>query len=115
MAMKYFRDEDGSVWAFNEDGSQDDSITQTMVEMSEADIELHLNPPPDPQQVAESENEWRTEQMPIALNNVTAIEFGEEGIPGTAQEWKKFWLALRKWTDTNPDFPDSSKRPVAPS
>ena len=61
-----------------------------------------------------TENQWRDSQMPTAQQNVTAIEYGEEGIPGTAQEWQKYWLALRKWTADNPDFPDSSKRPVAP-
>lgn len=61
------------------------------------------------------EDEWRDQQMPIAWNNVTAIQFGEEGVPGTEQQWKDYWLALRKWTTDNPDFPDSAKRPVAPT
>jgi hypothetical protein len=61
------------------------------------------------------ENAWRESEMPKAQQNVTAIEYGEEGIPGTSQQWQKYWLALRKWAETNPDFPDSSKRPVAPS
>ncbi len=61
------------------------------------------------------ENAWREIEMPKAQQNVTAIEYGEEGIPGTAQQWQKYWLALRKWTETNPNFPDSSKRPVAPT
>lgn len=61
------------------------------------------------------ENAWRESEMPKAQQNVTAIEYGEEDIPGTAQQWQKYWLALRKWTADNPDFPDSSKRPVAPS
>ncbi len=64
---------------------------------------------------APAENAWRDEQMPIARNNVTALQFGETGIPGTEQQWKDYWLSLRKWTDTNPDFPDSTKRPVAPN
>lgn len=64
--------------------------------------------------LAPIEAAWRDSEMPKAQQNVTAIEYGEEGIPGTAQQWQKYWLALRKWTDTNPDFPDSSKRPVAP-
>ena len=64
--------------------------------------------------LAPIENTWREVEMPKAQQNVTAIEYGEEGIPGTAQQWQKYWLALRKWTVDNPDFPDSSKRPVAP-
>lgn len=62
-----------------------------------------------------TENQWRQEQMPIALDNVTAIDFGDDSIPGTVAEWKAYWLLLRKWTNTNPDFPEINKRPVAPS
>ncbi len=61
------------------------------------------------------ESAWRQSQMPIALNNVTAIQFGEEDVPGTEQDWKEYWLALRKWTTDNPDFPDMNKRPIQPS
>lgn len=57
------------------------------------------------------EDAWRDEQMPIAQNNVTALQFGETGIPGTEKQWKDYWLALRKWTETNPDFPNKDKRP----
>ena len=61
------------------------------------------------------EDAWRDTEMPIARNNVTAIQFGDEDVPGTEQQWKDYWLALRKWTIDNPDFPDMSKRPVAPN
>lgn len=69
---------------------------------------------PSSMKAAASETFWRDEQMPKAQQNVTAIEYGEEGIPGTAQQWQKYWLALRKWTDDNPDFPDGDKRPRQP-
>ncbi|MGY3026184.1 hypothetical protein ACVWXR_004019 [Pseudomonas lurida] len=66
---------------------------------------------PSPSNIRRIEEEWRAIEMPKAQQNVTAIEYGE---PGDAQAWKSYWLALRKWTPDNPDFPDSSKRPVAP-
>jgi len=75
--------------------------------------------PPEPEappvQPAVLESAWRESEMPKAQQNVTAIEYGEEDIPGTAQQWQRYWLALRKWTELNPDFPDRTKRPVAPS
>ncbi len=61
------------------------------------------------------ETKWRALEMPSAQQNITSIEYGADDIPGTAAQWKAYWLALRKWTEDNPDFPDSSKRPVAPS
>lgn len=64
---------------------------------------------------AEVESVWREQQMPVAQQNVTALTYGADDIPGSEEGWQKYWLALRKWTGTNPDFPDSAKRPVAPS
>lgn len=68
-----------------------------------------------PSQASSREQDWRDSEMPKAQQNVTAIEYGEEDVPGTSQQWQKYWLALRKWNESNPDFSDSSKRPVAPS
>lgn len=61
------------------------------------------------------ETRWRLEQMPAALETLTAIQLGESDILGTEQQWKDYWLSLRKWIASNPDFPDANKRPVQPS
>lgn len=60
------------------------------------------------------ESDWRESEMSRAQQNVTAIEYGAQDIPGTTQQWQKYWPALRMWTETNPDFPDNTKRPVPP-
>lgn len=88
---------DSTDYTAQENGSW--AITPETVKLKQAVIEL----------------EWRDIEMPKAQQSVTALQYGEEGIPGTAQQWQKYWLALRKWNDTNPDFPDSTKRPVAPT
>ncbi len=45
--MKYFKQEgSGIVFAFADDGSEDDFIGDDLVAMTEAEVELHLNPPP---------------------------------------------------------------------
>lgn len=114
--MKYFiDDENGEVFAYEEDGSQDKFIRDGLRPMDEDEVYIHLNPPKNMFEIVAAENEWRESEMPKAQQNVTAIEYGEEGIPGTTAQWKSYWLALRKWTADNPDFPDSSKRPVAPT
>jgi hypothetical protein len=62
------------------------------------------------------ENAWRDLEMPIAKENVTAIQFEDpDALPGTEAEWKAYWVALRNWKDGNPDFPDITKRPVRPA
>lgn len=68
-----------------------------------------------PARLSTIEGEWRDSEMPIAQQNVTAFEYGEKDIPGTVEQWKAYWLALRKWTVDNPDFPNSEQRPVRPS
>lgn len=42
--MKYFKDKDGSVYAFEDDGSQDEFITPAMKKMTNSQIDRHLNP-----------------------------------------------------------------------
>lgn len=61
------------------------------------------------------EDNWRNAEMPIAQENVTAIEFGDDQIPGTAADWKAYWLALRAWTKGAEGYPDSTHRPVEPT
>lgn len=72
--------------------------------------------PPEPTSInpAVMESDWRESEMSRAQQNVTAIDYGAQDIPGTTQQWQKYWLALRKWTETNPDFPDNTKRPRPP-
>ncbi|WP_454843486.1 hypothetical protein [Pseudomonas gorinensis] len=70
---------------------------------------------PSISKASQEESKWRDEQMLTAQQNVTAIDFGSKNVPGSAQEWKDYWLGLLGWTADNPDFPDSSKRPVAPT
>ncbi|MBK5541493.1 hypothetical protein JFV28_20510 [Pseudomonas sp. TH05] len=61
------------------------------------------------------EDVWRAIEMPIARENVTAIEFGDDQIPGTAADWKAYWLALRAWTESAEGYPDSTHRPLKPA
>lgn len=70
-----------------------------------------------PSQNINSENQWREEQMARIANQLLMIEDEDpDAEPGTKRQWMDYRIALRKWvTDSNTDFPDSSKRPVAPS
>ncbi|MFW2064049.1 hypothetical protein [Acinetobacter ursingii] len=42
--MKYYKKNDDSVWAFEQDGSQDDLITSEFTVMTAEEIDRHLNP-----------------------------------------------------------------------
>lgn len=41
--MKYFKDENGQVYAFEADGSQDDLISENLVQMNDAEVNAHLS------------------------------------------------------------------------
>lgn len=62
-----------------------------------------------------AEDAWRAIEMPIARENVTAIEFGDGQIPGTAAQWKAYWLALRAWIEGADGYPDATHRPLKPT
>ncbi|WP_218189865.1 hypothetical protein [Pseudomonas sp. OV546] len=115
MSMKHYVDSTG-LYLYGTDGEPPEGGIEVDPPPEYAD-QLWLFPGwgPSSMKAVAAENYWRDLEMPKAQQNVTAIEYGDEDIPGTAQQWQKYWLALRKWTDANPDFPDSSKRPVAPS
>lgn len=42
--MKYFKDQNDTVYAFDKDGSQDAFITEQMVAMTKNEIDRHLDP-----------------------------------------------------------------------
>lgn len=41
--MKYFQDKSGNVYAFNKDGTQDEYITDDMKQMTDDEVDRHLN------------------------------------------------------------------------
>lgn len=62
------------------------------------------------------EKSWRDAELPIAKDNVTAIQFEDpDALPGTEAEWKAYWIALRNWKEGNPHYPDLTKRPPRPT
>lgn len=70
---------------------------------------------PSPSQIRRAEDTWRNAEMPIARENVTAIEFGDHSIPGTTADWKAYWLALRAWVAGADGYPDPTRRPIKPT
>jgi len=63
----------------------------------------------------EDENIWREGQMSRVANQLLMLDDDDpKAETGTARQWRDYRIQLRSWVDTNPDFPDSSKRPKAP-
>lgn len=112
--MKYFIDGALIVWAFEADGSQDSLIVPGMRAMTDSEIQNHCKPAIN-LDYDFVEEQWRGPEMTFASQQVTAIEYGDQSISGSSEQWKAYWLELRSWKQGNPDFPDPSKRPVRPS
>lgn len=49
--MKYFKNAQGEVFAYEADGSQDEFIPEDLLQMSTQEITEHLNPPKTPEQI----------------------------------------------------------------
>jgi len=62
--MKHYKKPDGSIWAFEPDGSQDDLITADMTPISDADLAA-LRAPTHLDLVAQALAETRAQRQPI--------------------------------------------------
>lgn len=68
-----------------------------------------------------SESAWRIAELPVVARQLEAIEEADADVPpvdllsGTRKQWLKYRGQVSNWNETNPDFPDSSKRPIAPT
>lgn len=69
----------------------------------------------------QAEAAWRAVVLNVIARQLEAIEEDEADVtppdllPGARKQWLKYRGQVSNWNDTNPDFPDSSKRPVAPT
>lgn len=57
------------------------------------------------------EREWRNSE--IARSDIELLKVQDGMGVGTVAAWREYRCALREWPE-NPNFPDSTKRPVAP-
>lgn len=74
-----------------------------------------------PSKALQAETVWRIEALAVIARQLQAIEEDEAGAtpkdvrPGTKLQWLRFRGDVSNWNETNPGFPDSSKRPVQPT
>lgn len=84
---KYYRDpETLQVFAYEEDGSQDEYIKPGLVRMTDEEVQAHLNPPPSPPSVPERVT---MRQARIALSRaglITQVEQALSSMEGQAGE-----------------------------
>lgn len=113
--MKYFIDAEGKYLGGWDDGQPEGSLEVDLPPNDSDQPWLFPGWGPSPGLICRAEEAWRNAEMPIAQENVTAIEFGDDQIPGTAADWKAYWLALRAWTEGAEGYPDATHRPLKPA
>ncbi|WP_312381631.1 hypothetical protein [Stutzerimonas balearica] len=100
--MKYFYDPEFGVRAFEADGSQDYLITGNMRELTQAEIDVHLNPPPAPPAVPQSVT-MRQARLAmlhaVILDDVEALIAAMPGDEGRAAriDWEYALEVRRDW------------------
>lgn len=60
---------------------------------------------------AADEREWRNSE--IARSDIELLKVQDGMGVGTVTAWREYRCSLRDWPES-PNFPDSTKRPVAP-
>lgn len=81
--MKHYWKSDGSVWAFESDGSQDEYITGDMSLMTQAEIAAHLAPAPTP--IPSSLSMKQARLALLAAGHLDAVQAGISAMPRASQ------------------------------
>lgn len=76
--MKYYKDKQNIVYAFESDGSQDDYIGEHLIQISESEAMAIVNPPPTPEQLQSKTN--AEARAYLASTDWYVTRFAETGV-----------------------------------
>ncbi len=109
--MKYFKNRYNEIYAFDDDGSQDQLITADMVQLNEEDALAIANPPPSYEQMIIVANETKQKLLAEANNSAAPLQAAVDLDIATdsevflLNEWKKYCVLLNRIdTSTAPDI-----------
>jgi len=105
--MKYFKSQDGVVFAFDEDQVAA-GLAKDVIEMDEGEVFSHLNPP---SMIEGVERPWRDAELSRADIELNKVQDGC-GV-GTVTAWRQYRVELRNWPE-HLQFPAQEYRPKAP-
>jgi len=95
--MKYYKDKDGAVFAYETDADREKFGPDDLVEMTESEISAHLNPPVSDDQViyqykAEIQQHMDAEAQALGYDDIaTAVTYAEEpAVPKFQAEGQAF-------------------------
>lgn len=118
--MKTFKKIDGSLWAFEEDGSQDHFITNDMTPITEAEAATIRNPPLTAEQLSSAEAARRDGLLVIAAIRIAPLKDAVDLDIATTTEksslvaWKQYRVALNR-IEQQAGYPQSIIWPQQPA
>lgn len=108
--MKYYIDDDGVIFGYEDDGSQDELIGNKK-EITEDEVKAILNPPPSPAELIEQAEAEKLQLRAIADDEIdwrqdaVDAEIATDEETAALTEWKKYRVLLMRVDTTNPDWP----------
>jgi len=105
--MKHFRDTNNSIFSFEEDGSQDNLIKQSMTAMTQQEVDLAINPPPTQAELAEIKaNAWKVSRESAYDKEVNQLDQLwhdiDAGLLGDLAKTGYFYMGRKAVKDANP-------------
>ncbi|MGL5283863.1 MAG: tail fiber assembly protein [Plesiomonas shigelloides] len=107
--MKYFKDSNNSVFAFESDGSQDDFIGESLIPISEEEAISIANPPPSHDELVAKANSSKLLLQEEAELAIKPLERAKSFGIATPQEisllteWEKYSVYLMRVDTSKPD------------
>ncbi len=112
MNMNYYKDPVTSeVYAYDDQQVEEGYVKEGLVPMTPEEVEAHKNPKLTLEQASTLERHWRDNELNRADIQLNKVQDGMG--TGTVSAWREYRCSLRD-SPESPDFPDSTKRPVAP-
>ena len=113
--MKYFKSENGAVFAYEADGSQDAYINPQLTQMTEEEVEAHMAPPPVEYPAIIATRRWQAEVAGITVNGMQ-VDTGRDSqalITGAAVSAMLDPTYSVRWK-TAAGFVDCLRDPISP-
>ena len=109
--MKYYKDKNSRVYAYESDGSQDDFILPDLIKITEKQAMLLANPPPAHEEIVRLADAEKYQRLAVAkdmiepLSDAVELDEATDAEIEKLKEWKKYRIALtRVDTSTAPDI-----------
>jgi len=110
--MKYFKDKNNTVFAYETEEDRKKFGSPTLVEMSAEEVVQHTaKPKVDPTEI--QERLWRDSELARADIELYKVQDSDPKSKGSVSEWREYRKALRAYPESE-GFTNQESRPVAP-